>query len=434
MGKSVVVIGAQWGDEGKGKVVDLLTDKAQAVVRFQGGHNAGHTLVINGVRTALNLVPSGIMRPGVECLIGNGVVLSLSHLLAEIEKVEATGMSVRDRLRISPATPLLLPVHALLDHAREKARGDDRIGTTGKGIGPAYEDKVARRAVRVADLFHREKLAAKLGELLAFHNFMLSNYYQAKPVDFQQALDELLACAEQIKPMVADVTELLRRRIENGDNILFEGAQGALLDIDHGTYPFVTSSNTTAGSAATGTGVGPGQLDYVLGIVKAYATRVGGGPFPTEQENDIGEMIRTKGDEFGTVTRRPRRCGWFDAVAARRSIFNNSVAGLCVTKLDVLDGLDTVRICTGYRIDGKACDTLPIGADGLAGAVAVYEDLPGWSESTFGVIDFDKLPQNARRYLKRMEEVTQVGIDIISTGPDREHTIVLRNPFTATGT
>lgn len=429
MAKTVVVIGAQWGDEGKGKVVDLLTDKVQAVVRFQGGHNAGHTLVINGVRTALNLVPSGIMRPGVECLIGNGVVLSLTHLLAEIEKVEATGLSVRDRLRISPATPLLLPVHAVLDQAREKARGDARIGTTGKGIGPAYEDKVARRAIRVADLFHREKLAAKLGELMAYHNFMLTHYYKTEAVEFEAVLDELLTCAEQIRPMVADVTELLRLRIEAGDNILFEGAQGALLDVDHGTYPYVTSSNTTAGGAATGTGVGPARLDYVLGIVKAYATRVGGGPFPTEQENSVGEQLRDKGDEYGTVTRRPRRCGWFDAVAARRSIFNNSISGLCVTKLDVLDGLETVRICTGYRLNGEDCNTLPIGADGLIGATAVYEDLPGWSESTFGITHFDDLPDKARRYLKRMEEVTGVGIDIISTGPDREHTIVLRNPF-----
>ncbi|HEU0197528.1 MAG TPA: adenylosuccinate synthase [Nevskiaceae bacterium] len=429
MGKSVVVIGAQWGDEGKGKVVDLLTDRAQAVVRFQGGHNAGHTLVVNGIKTALNLVPSGVMRPGVQCLIGNGVVLSLSHLLGEIDKIEATGAIVHDRLKISAAACLLLPVHARLDQAREQARGNDRIGTTGKGIGPAYEDKVARRAVRVGDLFHRERLAARLGELLAFHNFMLKNYYHAEPVDFQQTLDGLLASAERIRPMVADVTELLRRHIEHGDNILFEGAQGAMLDVDHGTYPYVTSSNTTAGSAATGTGVGPARLDYVLGIVKAYATRVGGGPFPTEQENPIGEAIRIKGDEFGTVTRRPRRCGWFDAVAARRSIFNNSVSGLCVTKLDVLDGMETIRLCTGYRINGSLCDTLPIGADGLAEAQAVYEDLPGWSESTFGVTAYDRLPENARRYLQRMAEVTGVGIDIVSTGPDRTQTIVLRHPF-----
>ncbi|MDB5985429.1 MAG: adenylosuccinate synthase [Nevskia sp.] len=429
MGKSVVVIGAQWGDEGKGKIVDLLTDKVQAVVRFQGGHNAGHTLVINGVKTALNLIPSGIMRPGVACLIGNGVVLSLPDLIKEIEKVEATGASVRDRLKISQACPLVLPIHARLDQARERARGEAKIGTTGKGIGPAYEDKVARRAVRVGDLFHREQLAAKLGELLGYHNFVLQNYFKEAPVDFQQTLDALLGYAEVVRSMVADVTELLRLHLSRGDNVLFEGAQGALLDVDHGTYPYVTSSNTTAGGAATGSGVGPRNLDYVLGIVKAYATRVGGGPFPTEQENDIGQLIRDKGAEYGTVTGRPRRCGWFDAVAARRSIFNNSVSGLCVTKLDVLDGMATVRICTGYRVDGKPVETLPIGAEGFANIEPVYENLPGWSESTFGVTRYEDLPEKARRYLKRMEEVSGAEVAIISTGPDREHTIVLRNPF-----
>ncbi|MGQ0618466.1 MAG: adenylosuccinate synthase [Panacagrimonas sp.] len=429
MGKSVVIIGAQWGDEGKGKVVDLLTDRAQAVVRFQGGHNAGHTLVINGVKTALNLIPSGIMRPGVACLIGNGVVLSLPDLIKEIEKVEAIGASVRDRLRISEATPLVLPVHAQLDQAREKARGEAKIGTTGKGIGPAYEDKVARRAIRVGDLFHREQLAAKLGELLAFHNFVLVNYFKQTPVDFQQTLDALLGYAEVIRPMVADVTELLRLHLRRGDNVLFEGAQGALLDVDHGTYPYVTSSNTTAGGASTGTGVGPRELDYVLGIVKAYATRVGSGPFPTEQENDIGQHIREKGQEYGTVTKRPRRCGWFDAVAARRSIFNNSVTGLCVTKLDVLDELDVIRICTGYRVDGKAVEVPPIGAEGFSRVEPVYEEFPGWQSNTFGVTRYDELPAAARRYLDRVQEITETEIAIISTGPDREHTMVLRNPF-----
>jgi adenylosuccinate synthase len=429
MGKSVVIIGAQWGDEGKGKVVDLLTDRVQAVVRFQGGHNAGHTLVINGVKTALNLIPSGIMRPGVACLIGNGVVLSLPHLIAEIEKVEATGASVRERLRISEAAPLVLPVHAQLDQAREHARGEAKIGTTGKGIGPAYEDKVARRAVRVGDLFHREQLAAKLGELLAYHNFVLHNYYKQAPVDFQRTLDDLLGYAEIVRPMVADVTELLRQHLLRGDNVLFEGAQGALLDVDHGTYPFVTSSNTTAGGAATGTGVGPRDLGYVLGIVKAYATRVGSGPFPTEQENDIGQHIRDKGAEYGTVTKRPRRCGWFDAVAARRSIFNNSVCGLCVTKLDVLDELDVIRICTGYQVDGRPVETPPIGAEGFARIEPVYEELPGWKSSTYGIKRFDDLPENARRYLRRLEEVSGAEIAIVSTGPDREHTMVLRNPF-----
>jgi adenylosuccinate synthase len=429
MGKSVVVIGAQWGDEGKGKVVDLLTDRVQAVVRFQGGHNAGHTLVINGVKTALNLIPSGIMRPGVACLIGNGVVLSLPDLIKEIEKVEATGASVRERLRVSEAAPLVLPVHAMLDQARERARGDAKIGTTGKGIGPAYEDKVARRAIRVGDLFHREQLAAKLGELLGYHNFVLQNYYKQPAVDFQQTLDALLGYAEIVKPMVADVTELLRLHLKRGDNVLFEGAQGALLDVDHGTYPYVTSSNTTAGGAATGTGVGPRELDYVLGIVKAYATRVGSGPFPTEQDNDIGQHIRDKGAEYGTVTKRPRRCGWFDAVAARRSIFNNSVTGLCVTKLDVLDELDVIRVCTGYQVDGKAVEVPPIGAEGFARIEVIYEELPGWKTSTYGIKRYQDLPQAARSYLKRMEEVTETEVAIISTGPDRDHTMVLRNPF-----
>ncbi len=429
MGKSVVVIGAQWGDEGKGKIVDLLTDKVQAVVRFQGGHNAGHTLVINGVKTALNLIPSGIMRPGVACLIGNGVVLSLPDLIKEIEKLEAINCEVRSRLKISEAAPLVLPVHAKLDQARERARGEAKIGTTGKGIGPAYEDKVARRAIRVSDLFHREVLAAKLGELLAYHNFVLVNYYKETPVDFQTTLDDLLRYAKIIRPMVADVTELLRLQLAKGDNVLFEGAQGALLDIDHGTYPYVTSSNTTAGGAATGSGVGPRNLDYVLGIVKAYATRVGSGPFPTELDDEIGQLIREKGKEFGTVTGRPRRCGWFDAVAARRSIFNNSVSGLCVTKLDVLDGMDTVRICTGYTANGKSIETLPIGTEGFIDVEPVYEDLPGWSETTYGITRYDALPANARAYLKRMEEVSGAEVAIISTGPDRDHTIVLRNPF-----
>ncbi|MGH8481826.1 MAG: adenylosuccinate synthase [Nevskiaceae bacterium] len=429
MGKTVVVIGAQWGDEGKGKVVDLLTDRVQAVVRFQGGHNAGHTLVIKGQKIALNLIPSGIMREGVACLIGNGVVLSVPDLLREIEKVEKTGISVRDRLRISEATPLVLPVHVKLDQAREVARGEAKIGTTGKGIGPAYEDKVARRAVRVGDLFQRDQLAAKLGELLAYHNFVLKNYYKVEPEDFQKTLDELLGYAEVLKPMVADVTELLRLHLERKHNVLFEGAQGALLDVDHGTYPFVTSSNTTAGGAATGSGVGPRNFDYVLGIVKAYATRVGSGPFPTEQDNDIGQHLRDKGDEYGTVTRRPRRCGWFDAVAARRSIFLNSMSGLVVTKLDVMDELQVVRICTGYTVDGKPQETVPIGAEGLEKVEPVYEEMPGWQTSTVGMTRFEELPEKARRYLKRLEETTGAEVAIISTGPDRAHTIIRHNPF-----
>ena len=429
MAKTVVVIGAQWGDEGKGKVVDLLTDRAQAVVRFQGGHNAGHTLVIKGQKIALNLIPSGIMREGVACLIGNGVVLSCPDLLREIEKVEKTGISVRDRLRISEATPLVLPVHARLDQARELARGEAKIGTTGKGIGPAYEDKVARRAIRVGDLFHRTQLSAKLGELLAFHNFVLKNFYQLEPEDFQKTFDDLLGYAEQLRPMVADVTELLRLHLARRENVLFEGAQGALLDVDHGTYPFVTSSNTTAGGAATGSGVGPRNFDYVLGIIKAYATRVGAGPFPTELDNAIGEHLRKKGDEYGTVTRRPRRCGWFDAMAARRSIFLNSMSGLVVTKLDVMDELETVRICTAYKVDGKIVDTVPIGAEGLARVEAVYEEMPGWRTSTVGVTQYDKLPGNARKYLERLEELSGAEVAIVSTGPDREHTIIRHNPF-----
>ena len=429
MGKSVVIIGAQWGDEGKGKVVDLLTERCQAVVRFQGGHNAGHTLVINGVKTALNLIPSGIMREGVECLIGNGVVVFVPRLIEEISGLEARGIPVRERLKISEAAPLILEHHIKLDQARERARGDAKIGTTGRGIGPAYEDKVARRAIRVGDLFHRERLAAKLGEVLDYHNFVLQHYFKDTPVDFSKTLEACLEFAETLRPMVADVTELLRQHLAAGHNVMFEGAQGAMLDIDHGTYPFVTSSNTTAGGAATGTGVGPRYLDYVLGIVKAYATRVGGGPFPTELENDVGQSIRDKGDEYGTVTRRPRRCGWFDAVAVRRSIFNNSVSGLCVTKLDVLDGMDTVRICTGYRVDGAAVETPPIGAEGFALIEPVYEDLPGWKESTFGITRYADLPAAARRYLSRLEEVTGAEVAIVSTGPDREHTIVLRNPL-----
>src|SRR5882757_5441298 len=352
MGKSVVIIGAQWGDEGKGKVVDLLTDRCQAVARFQGGHNAGHTLVIDGVKTALNLIPSGIMRAGVECLIGNGVVVYVPRLLEEIQGLESRGIPVRDRLKVSEACPLILEHHIKLDQARERARGDAKLGTTGRGIGPAYEDKIARRAIRIGDLFHRERLAAKLGEVLDYHNFVLQHYFKDTPVDFQKTLDTCLAFADEVKPMVADVTELLRRHILAGHNILFEGAQGAMLDVDHGTYPYVTSSNTTAGGAATGTGVGPREFGDVLGIVKAYATRVGAGPFPTELFDEYGDHFSRIGHEFGSVTGRRRRCGWFDAVALRRTVVNSSVSGLCMTKLDVLDGLDTIRICTGYRAGG----------------------------------------------------------------------------------
>ncbi|HRW66036.1 MAG TPA: adenylosuccinate synthase [Candidatus Competibacter sp.] len=429
MGKNVVIIGAQWGDEGKGKIVDLLTESAAVVVRFQGGHNAGHTLVINGRKTVLHLIPSGILREGVHCLIGNGVVLSPTALLAEIDRLEAQGVAVVDRLRISEACPLILPYHIALDQAREKARGERAIGTTGRGIGPAYEDKVSRRAVRLGDLFQRERFAAKLGEVLDFHNFVLRHYFQAETVDFQQVLEETLAMAERLRPLAADVTDLLDAHRRRGDNILFEGAQGALLDIDHGTYPYVTSSNTTAGGAATGTGLGPRYLDYVLGITKAYATRVGGGPFPTELFDETGEYLADRGHEFGSTTGRRRRCGWFDAVALRRSILSNSVTGLCVTKLDVLDGLDSIRMCVDYRCGVERLDHVPLGAETLAACEPIYEEMPGWRDSTFGVRRYEDLPAAARAYLRRIEELADAPIDIISTGPDRADTIVLRDPF-----
>ncbi len=429
MGKNVVVIGAQWGDEGKGKVVDLLTEHAAAVVRFQGGHNAGHTLVIDGQKTVLHLIPSGILHNGVDCLIGNGVVLSPSALLTEIDDLENRGVAVRERLRLSDACPLILPYHVALDQAREKARGERAIGTTGRGIGPAYEDKVSRRAIRLGDLFHRERFAAKLDEVLDFHNFVLQRYFQTEPVDFQKTLDETLAMAERLRPLAGDVTELLDVHRRRGDNVLFEGAQGAMLDIDHGTYPYVTSSNTTAGGAATGTGLGPRHLDYVLGITKAYTTRVGGGPFPTELFDETGEYLAKRGHEFGATTGRRRRCGWFDAVALRRSILNNSVSGLCVTKLDVLDGLDSIRLCVGYRCGSDRLDNAPLGAEALAACDPIYEEIPGWRESTAGVRRYAELPANARAYLRRIEELTDMSIDIISTSPDRADTIVLRDPF-----
>ena len=429
MGKNVVVIGAQWGDEGKGKVVDLLTENASAVVRFQGGHNAGHTLVINGQKTVLHLIPSGILREDVACLIGNGVVLSPVALLTEIDRLEQQGVAVMARLRVSEACPLILPYHIALDQAREKARGDRAIGTTGRGIGPAYEDKVARRAVRLGDLSHPERFAAKLSEALDFHNFVLQHYFQTAPVDVEKVLNETLIMAERLRPLTADVTGLLDAHQRHGDNVLFEGAQGALLDIDHGTYPYVTSSNTTAGSAATGTGLGPRYLNYVLGITKAYATRVGGGPFPTELFDETGEYLAERGHEFGSTTGRRRRCGWFDAVALRRSILNNSVSGLCVTKLDVLDGLECVRICVGYQCASKKLDSAPLGAEALAACEPIYEEMPGWTDSTVGVQHYENLPANARAYLRRMEELADAPIDLISTGPDRIDTIVLRDPF-----
>lgn len=429
MGKNVVVVGTQWGDEGKGKLVDLLTDRAAAVVRFQGGHNAGHTVVIDGNKTILHLIPSGILRDNVECLIGNGVVLSPSALLEEIRTLEDNDIPARERLHISEACPLILPCHIALDHAREKARGKAAIGTTGRGIGPAYEDKVARRALRIGDLLHRERFAAKLGEVLDFHNFVLQRYYRCDPLDFQQILDESLAHAEVIIPLVEDVTERLHKLRVAGENVLYEGAQGALLDIDHGTYPFVTSSNTTAGGAATGTGMGLREFDYVLGITKAYTTRVGSGPFPTELFDDMGEHLARRGHEFGATTGRPRRCGWFDAVALKRSIQINSVSGLCITKLDVLDGLDTIQICIGYECDGVKRETPPVGAEAFATCQPVYEEIPGWKESTVGIKSYEELPAAARDYLERIQVIVGTSIDIVSTGADRAETIILRHPF-----
>ncbi|MBV8404424.1 MAG: adenylosuccinate synthase [Gammaproteobacteria bacterium] len=429
MGQFVVVIGTQWGDEGKGKVVDLLTERAAAVARFQGGHNAGHTLVIDGKKTVLSLIPSGILREQVRCFIGNGVVLSLEALLTESDMLIERGVPVFERLRLSPLCPLILPSHVLLDQARERARGANAIGTTGRGIGPAYEDKVARRAVRVADLFQRDRFAAKLGEVLDFHNFVLQHYYRQAPVDFQKTLDAQLAMAARIAPLVTDVTRELEALRLISANVLFEGAQGAMLDVDLGTYPYVTSSNTTAGFAGTGTGLGPKAFDAVLGIVKAYTTRVGAGPFPTELFDSYGEHLFRVGHEYGSVTGRRRRCGWFDSVQLRRSIVNSSVTGLCITKLDVLDGLDNIRICVGYRTDGTVTPDPPMSIEGYAGIEPVYEELPGWRESTVGLTEYDALPANARGYLERLEALVEIPIDMISTGPDREQTILLRHPF-----
>lgn len=431
MGKNVVIIGTQWGDEGKGKIVDLLTDKAHAVVRFQGGHNAGHTLVINGKKTVLHLIPSGILRADVMCLIGNGVVLSPNALFEEIDALEGNGVPVTERLRVSDSCPLILPYHTALDVAREKARGAAAIGTTGRGIGPAYEDKVARRALRVADLFDRQWFTDKLREVMEYHNFVLTNYFKCEPVDYQRTLDQALGLAERLQRVTCDIPELLDQYLQAGKSLLFEGAQGTFLDVDHGTYPYVTSSNTSAGAAATGSGVGPNKLHYVLGITKAYATRVGGGPFPTELFDHVGEHLSTRGQEFGATTGRKRRCGWFDAVAVRRARQINGFSGLCVTKLDVLDGLETVRLCVGYRDRGQEHHTPPSGAEALAHCEPIYEDLAGWEQSTLGIKRLDKLPKNARAYLKRMEETTGTPIDIISTGADRDETIVLRHPFDA---
>ena len=429
MAKNIVVIGSQWGDEGKGKLVDLLTDNVSAVVRFQGGHNAGHTLVIEGKKTVLHLIPSGILRENVQCLIGNGVVLCPEALLKEMTELEGNGIPVRERLKISAACPLILPYHIALDQARELRRGKAAIGTTGRGIGPAYEDKVARRGLRVGDLIDETSFAEKLKEVMEFHNFALENYYKVDAVSYEQVLEETLAMREVLLPLIADIPALLQAYSEAGDNVMFEGAQGALLDIDHGTYPYVTSSNTTAGGSATGAGVGPCHIDYVLGITKAYATRVGGGPFPSELFDDVGQHLADVGMEKGATTGRDRRCGWLDMVALNRASWINSITGLCLTKLDVLDGLETIRLCVAYERNGEPVDILPLSADEFEGCKPVYIDMPGWTESTLGVTDYDKLPANARAYIEKVESLAGVPIDIISTGPDRCETIVRRDLF-----
>lgn len=429
MGKNVVVLGTQWGDEGKGKIVDLLTEKVAAVVRFQGGHNAGHTLVIDGKKTALHLIPSGILRQDVQCLIGNGVVLSPEALLKEVRGLEASGVAVRERLRISLACPLILRTHVRIDQARERAKGNDKIGTTGRGIGPAYEDKVSRRGVRLGDLHNPTDFELKLREIMSYHNFVLTEYFKEEAEDIDAALEELKQMGEEILPMAADVTDLLHEYRKHGDDIMFEGAQGSLLDIDLGTYPFVTSSNTTAGGTATGSGFGPLYLDYVLGITKAYTTRVGAGPFPTELFDEMGEQLAIKGNEVGTTTGRSRRCGWFDAVALRHAIQINSVSGICLTKLDVLDGLETVKVCVGYKTPNGEITRPPIGCDSYKDIEPIYVELPGWSESTFGLTKLEQLPENAKAYIHFLEEQIEAPIDIISTGPDRIETIILRHPF-----
>jgi adenylosuccinate synthase len=429
IGRSVVVVGMQWGDEGKGKIVDFLTDRVGAVVRFQGGHNAGHTLIIGGEKTVLHLIPSGILREGIVCVIGNGVVIHLPSLIQEIERLESRGVSVMNRLKISAACPLILPTHIELDRARETARGTDAIGTTGRGIGPAYEDKAARRSLRVSDLFNAGGFAERLTAAMEFHNFMLVNYHGLGPIDIQRTLDEWLQLAERIKPAAGDTARYLEDQRRGGVNLLFEGAQGTLLDVDHGTYPYVTSSNTTAGFAATGAGLGPGSFDYVLGVVKAYTTRVGAGPFPTELFDDMGRHLARVGAEVGSTTGRPRRCGWFDAVAARRAVLHNGVTGLCVTKLDVLDGLDRLKICIGYRLGGQVADHTPVLVDQYADCEPVYEELPGWGSSTVGITGRSELPKPARNYLGRIEAILGVPVDMVSTGADRNQNIVTRHPF-----
>ena len=429
MASNVVVLGTQWGDEGKGKIVDLLTEHASVVVRYQGGHNAGHTLVIEGKKTVLHLIPSGVMRKGVQCVIGNGVVLSLEALFKEIVALEDNGVGVRDRIKVSDSSVLILPYHIAIDQARERALNKNAIGTTGRGIGPAYEDKAARRAIPVADIFQPELLHTKLTAALEVHNFMLSGLYDSPPVDLETTYQSCLEYAEQLKPLVIDCADFLAQAQRSGDKLLLEGAQGTLLDVDHGTYPFVTSSNTTAGAASTGCGIGPRSIDYVLGITKAYTTRVGAGPFPTELEDAAGQHMGERGHEFGATTGRKRRCGWFDAVAVRRACELSSISGLCITKLDVLDGLDEIKICVAYELDGQRISHLPSGAEQMSRCIPVYETFPGWSDSTEGVTEWNQVPENAKTYVARLAELTQTPVHIVSTGPDRAHTIVLQDPF-----
>ena len=431
MSRNVIVIGTQWGDEGKGAIVDLLAERAHAVVRFQGGHNAGHTLVIDGEKTILHLIPSGVLRGGVRCLIGNGVVVSLEALVKEMDELLEKGIPVEERVKISPACPLILSSHEALDRAREKARGSEAIGTTGRGIGPAYEDKIARRALRISDLFAPNRFEERLRSLLDLHNFLLQRYYEVDPIPFEAEYEKVLALSERVKPLVADVTQILSDMQAGERSVLFEGAQGAMLDIDLGTYPFVTSSNTTVGGAATGTGMGPGRIDHVLGIVKAYTTRVGAGPFPTELFDDMGQHLAHVGAEFGATTGRPRRCGWFDAVSLRRAVFTNSLTGLGVTKLDVLDGLEEIKICTGYRLDGILLETTPLDIERYGDCEPVYESMPGWQIPTSGVTTYSELPAAAKRYLARIEELLETPVDIVSTGPGREAVIIRRHPFDA---
>lgn len=431
MSKNVVVVGTQWGDEGKGKIVDLLTQNAQVVVRYQGGHNAGHTLKIKGEKTVLRLIPSGILHPHVQCYIANGVVISPEALLSEIKEFESKKMEIGNRLHISQSCPLILPSHVALDKARETAKGSAAIGTTGRGIGPAYEDKVARRALKVSDLLYPDRFISKLTELLAYHNFILTQYYQQPAIELQPILDQFPIWAEALRPMICDVTTRLHEHRRQGDAILFEGAQGVYLDIDHGTYPFVTSSNTCVGSVVNGAGFGPRYLDYILGVTKAYTTRVGGGPFPTELTDEIGQGLARRGNEFGAVTGRPRRCGWLDAVLLRRSIELNSLTGLCITKLDVLDGIEEIKIATAYRdASGALLSRPPQAAEDFEGLEPIYETLPGWQESTADITSMNELPKNALAYVRCMEEILQVPVDMLSTGPERDSTIILKNPFT----